>query len=799
MVLGLAAGAAHSAAPTADDESPLVEQVEIQNNQYLQKETLLFYISTKAGERYDERRLKDDYRRLWDTGFLDDLILDVRDSPQGKVVVFKVVERKRIQIIDYRGSKALTTTNIEDELKKEEEGLKIDTFYDPAKARKVEGLIKQMLAAKGYPFATVKHEAKTIGGAGQQVSFTITDGAKARIKQIDFVGNTTFSDETLAKQMKKIKAKGLFNLSWLGGKTTYTEEKWNGGKEDPGDGSRLQDFFLNHGYVMARVGQPKVTYIENAKAEKGKKPKKDMRLEIPVTEGEQFQVGEIKFEGLTVLKEEWARTLFKLQPGDVYNDSKIKKGYDKLRDLYGSQGYFQWTGSTKRRPNLEKKVVDVTLSMDEDKRYYVGHINFTGNESTRDKVIRREVYLNESDVFNTELLKLSIKRINQLGYFKPMEGAPELHPSEKGEDKLDVTFKVQEQNRNQFTFGGGVSGLEGAFLNASFQTANFLGLGETFTVSAQTGKRTKNYQVAITEPYFLDRPITAGIDLFKRKITYLSYVNFIGYTQEDTGISLTTGFPATRFSRVFASYSYQVINLSALDQEALDNLGVPPITGGVPLPTLDPSYFGGFGRRVESRVIPSWVRNTIDNPYTPRDGTRVTTSFSFVGGPLGGTVNYYRPAVEGVLYVPTSKKMALGLRLDGGYITPFGDTKLLPYYLRYFLGGENQIRGYNLRTVGPLGPEGNIAIGGNKYALVNAEYYFDIFGPVRLLLFFDGGQAFVEGDNINPKEFRTSTGVELRFLMPVLNVPFRLIYAWNPNRDPFQPRTAFKFAVGTTF
>src|SRR4029453_16087648 len=162
---------------------------------------------------------------------------------------------------------------------------------------------------------------------------------------------------------------------------------------------------------------------------------------------------------------------------------------------YGAQGYFQWTVGIDRRPNPQTGKVDVTLRMDEDKRYFVGRIRFTGNDSTRDKVIRREVYLNEGDVFNTEALKMSIKRINQLGYFKPMEGAPDLRPSERGgDDKLDVTFKVEEQNRNQFTFGGGVSGLEGAFLNASFQTSNFLGLGETFTIAAQTGRRTKNYQ-----------------------------------------------------------------------------------------------------------------------------------------------------------------------------------------------------------------------------------------------------------------------------------------------------------------
>src|SRR5262249_44382400 len=159
-------------------------------------------------------------------------------------------------------------------------------------------------------------------------------------------------------------------------------------------------------------------------------------------------------------------------------------------------------------------------------------ISFTGNDTTRDKVIRREVYMNEGDVFNTEALKLSIRRINQLGYFKPIEGAPELTPSSLGEDRLDVTFKVEEQNRNQFTFGGGVSGLEGTFVNASFSTSNFLGLGETFQLSAQSGARTKNYQIAITEPYFLDRPITAGFDIFKSRLTLDPFGVNPGYTRE---------------------------------------------------------------------------------------------------------------------------------------------------------------------------------------------------------------------------------------------------------------------------
>jgi outer membrane protein insertion porin family len=805
LTVGLSAlPATAQVAGSAEAAPEIVEKVDILNNQYIQKETLLYYVSTKAGDRYDERRLRDDFRRLWETAFLDDLALDVQDGQKGKTVLFRIVERKRIQIIDYRGSKALTTSAIEDELKKKEAAIKVDSFYDINKAKKVEGIIKQMLEEKGRPFATVKHDLKPVGNAGGQLSFVIDDGAKAKVREIEFTGNRVFSDGKLKGHMKKIKEKGFWNLSWLTGKATYTEEKWSGRE---GDHKRLQDFYLDHGYVTASVGEPKVTYIDAGG--KGKKAKKWMRLEIPVSEGDQYRVGDVKFEGLTVFKEDLIRPLFKLQTGDIYRESRIEKGFNKLRDAYGAQGYFQFTGGPKRTPDPKRHVVDVVLNMDEDKRYFVGKITFTGNDVTRDKVIRREVYLNEGDVFNTEALKLSIRRINQLGYFKPMEGAPEIAPSTLGEDKLDVTFKVDEQNRNQFTFGGGVSGLEGTFINASFSTANFLGMGETFQVSAQSGARTKNYQIAITEPYLFDRPITAGFDIFKNKIRYDTLENVVGYTQEATGATLTVGLPVGRFTRMFTNYSYQVINIQGL-QQALNTTIVPeplrtsagvivPNPGAVTSqPILDPLFFGEEGKRRESTFAPSLVHNTVDNPWTPRAGMKQTVGLQFAGGPLGGTVDYYKPNFETIFYIPHFKKTALGLRAETGIVIPYSNTTKLPLYQRYFLGGETQIRGYNIRTVGPIDAE-NRALGGNKFVLFNAEYYWDIGGPLRFVLFYDAGQAYLEGKKIDLKSLRTSTGAELRFIMPVLNVPFRLIYAFNPNRDSFQPRSTFKFAVGTTF
>ncbi len=784
--------------PTPEAEPLIVEKIEIRGNRFLQVETLLFYVSTKPGDRFDVLRLRDDFRRLWDTGFLRNLFVDVADGPSGGVVVtFGVEERRRIQIVDFRGSKKVKNDDINEKLKELDLQLRIDTFYDLGKARRIEEVIKQMLREKGHPFATVVHDAKNLGPAGSQVTFEIEDGPNAQVKEISFAGNEVFSDGELRGNMKEIKQKGFWNLTWLNGKTKYTEDKWSEDQEN------IRNAYLKKGFVEAKVGTPKVTYSDGKSGIFKKKPIKWMTLEIPVEEGEQYRVGEIEFEGLTVFKEESIRPYFKLRTGEVYNDEKLNKAYEKLRDVYGAWGYFQWTGYTERNPDPERKVVDLVIHMEEDKQYFVGKINFTGNDTTRDKVVRREVYLNEGDIFNTELLKQSIRRVNQLGYFKPMEGVPRLTPSRGQDDKLDVTFQVEEQNRNQFTFGGGVSGLEGTFVNASFSTTNFLGHGETFQISAQTGRRTKNYQFAITEPYFMDRPITAGIDIFRRRIEFLTNVGqgLQGYVDDRKGFRLISGMPVTRWSRLFATYAYEIVNIELTDLEETDPF--LPTT-----PAISSAFLQDEGRRAESRISPSISLNTTDNPFQPRSGKKYTATLPIAGGVLGGDLNYLRPTVELVHYIPHTSRTALGVRAEVAWLRPYGDTgvvdpetgrSLLPFYLRFFLGGENQLRGYVLRSVGPRNPVSGQLIGGTKYYLFNAEYYIDIIGPLRFLFFFDAGQTFLEGDNMNLKEAFISTGAEVRFIMPVVNVPFRLIYAFNPKQDGLHPEKTFKFAVGTTF
>jgi outer membrane protein assembly factor BamA len=204
------------------------------------------------------------------------------------------------------------------------------------------------------------------------------------------------------------------------------------------------------------------------------------------------------------------------------------------------------------------------------------------------------------------------------------------------------------------------------------------------------------------------------------------------------------------------------------------------------------------GRYIESRITPSFVYKTVDNPFQPRSGQRLTINMPIAGGILGGTTNYLRPEAEAIVYIPHTRRTALGMRANAGLLRPYGGTRTLPYYLRYVLGGEYQIRGVELRSVGPLDEDSRV-VGGDKFVLFNAEYYLDVFGPVRALVFHDAGQAYGDDEPINLRKLRTSSGVELRVMVPMLNVPFRLIYAWNVYRDTFQPARALKFAVGTTF
>jgi outer membrane protein insertion porin family len=833
----------------------------------IEPETYLYYIQLRGSRPsqdvwvpYDdqaEKTILEDFRRLWATNFLDDLSIDVEDyrfanDVIGKLVIYDMEERQRVKLVDYVGIKHVEQSKIDDKLKEVNAQIRLDSFIDPGLVRKVSGIVKDMLAEKGYQDAKVAPEIKGLPGGPKLVhlTFDVDEGPRFKIQDIEFIGNKAVSGRALRRQMKSNKEQWF--LSFITSRGTYQESKF------AEDADKMVEYYRDKGYIAARVGEPDLKVV-------GDSPDRKTRwveLRIPVQEGERYRVGTFGFEGNSVVKSEALRPLFKVKPGDFYSDKSIRKGLDKARELYGTGGYFEFTGYPDLKPREDpaaatgaagdggkpaaaaparkggNPIVDVTVRLQEGKQYFISRITFVGNTTTRDNVVRRELRLYEGGVFNTEALKYSIKRINQLAYFKPIEGGKDIdvQKTPATDNKVDVTLKFEEQNRNQITFGAGVSQFEGFFGQLGFQTANFMGRGETFTISLQAGSRAQNYQVAFTEPYLFDRAITGGVNLFKRELRYIG-----AFTQASTGGNIVFGFPLADFTRMFLSYSYETVRVSDINSQYTN----PALLAQDPY-LADSLLIGQNGSRSVSKISPSIVHNTVDNPLFPTTGRRYTASIDLAG--LGGNTDFFKPMVEGVWYLQHTKRTSIGLRAQVEYISPFsGNAAELPIFEKLFLGGEYSVRGYDIRSIGPKAPNSWLVVGGNKSLLFNAEYLISIAGPVRLVLFFDAaqvrdvGQAFawkepittvvypgaltalagdpyavvssivnsVSGQTVTAgraSAFKTSTGAEVRFFMPVLNVPFRLIFAYNPNREGIYNNDgtlakafSFRFAVGSTF
>ena len=805
-----------------------------------------------------EQTMRDDFKRLWATGFLDNLSIETDDyhfpnGTVGKVPVYNMEERQRVKIVDYVGSKKLETSKIEDKLKEQKVELRLDTFLDQGTINKVKGIVRDMMVEKGFQNADVTTEITPASPDNPKLvhlTFHIDEGPNVKIRRVVFVGNRELSSGSLRGHMKENKQKGF--LSFLSGHGTYDETKFDE------DAELVTDYYRSNGYIQAVVGTPEVKVLEDEKDGKTRW----IELRVPVQEGERYKVGTFNFDGNTVVKSDVLRPMFNIHPGDYYDQNQIRKGYQKVQEMYSAGGYWEFTAypdNVPRQPPAAQAAVpaslaaapagpptvDVTFKISEGKQYFVNRITFIGNTTTRDNVVRREMRLLEDGVFNGEALKFSVRRLNQLGYFKPLDqnkpGDVTVEKLPGDQARVDVKLKLEEQNRNQVQFGAGVSQFEGFFGQLSFQTSNFLGRGESLTLSLQGGTQADNYTLAFTEPFLFDRNVTGSVNVFRSDVRYIGQ-----FTQRTTGATTGIGLPIGRgFTRLFLNYAYERVGVRDINDYYLNN---PAVLQSNPFlaDTLLLNQNGqSSGDRVISRVSPQLVYNSVDNPLFANTGKRITIATDLAG--IGGNTNFYKPLLEGIWYMRENRHMSFDMRGQFQYIHNFTGPENLPIFERLYLGGEYTVRGYDFRTIGPQDVTTGLVLGGNKSLLFNFEQNFNLGSSVRLIAFYDAGQVKDVGQPFSIKEpaierilppapilfdplatqiltdpaannaittaqvgtqsaFKTSTGAEVRFFMPVLNVPFRLIFAYNPQRggvlnSSFLPQGAFafRFAVGTMF
>ena len=766
-----------------------------------------------------------DHKRLWATNFLDDLKIEVVDFPFsngviGKVIVYEMEERQRIKNTVYNeGTKAIEQAKVEERLRELGITIRLDSFVDQATEKKVANVIREMMVEKGFQEAKVEpyHEALPGGPKTIALKFKITEGPKIKISNVDFVGNTVFSDGKIRGKMKTNKGGGFWIFP---GSSVYQEDKFEE------DAEMVVAFYRDRGYLQINVGQPNLKPIRDSKDGK----QRFMTLEIPISEGERYRVDKFEFAGNDKVPADIMRPFFKMKTGDYYNEKRIREGFQKIQEIYGAGGHFEMTPYPEFVPEGDK--VNVTIRINEGKQYFINRITFQGNTTTRDSVIRRELRLYENSVYNTEALKYSVKRLNQLGYFKPLEDQKNITTEKTpgADNKVDVDAEARRAEPQPALLRRGRVAVRRHIRPAVIFDRQLHGARRDVhrldadrrarqrlpgRVHRAVPVRSAHHRVRRSAQARHRVPVSVHAGIHRRQ----------PHDGLPAGELLAGVLQLQLRPRVCERPEPGVLRpgLSLHDGRMPDDRlrqahrRTAPDYRVQPVPEGRAAHRAGR-RRTISKFTPTFSLNSIDNPITPTSGRRYTASLGLRRPRRQHEVHqsdarrHLVPAAH-VEDLPRSARPA-------GIHPSVRPTSPLPIFERLVLGGGYSIRGYDLRSVGPKDPHSSIVIGGNKSLLFNAEYLISVGGPVRLILFYDAGQVQNDGepfrigghfegglDGLYVPGFITSTGAEIRFFMPVLNVPFRLIFASNPQRKGVlnystgQPEKAFRFRfdVGSTF
>ena len=862
--------------PNATEVQPgtsgnVIEAIEFRGARRVPQDTLRAQIITRKGDIYNEDALHRDFMVLWNTGRFDDIRLETEQGKSGIILRFVVTERRVVRTIKYENMKSVTQSEVLDRFKERKVGLTVESQYDPNKVQRAAVVLKEYLAERGRQFATVDPEIRQIPPSSLEVTFNVNEGPKVKVGTIDIQGNTVFNDRIVIRAMKNLHPIGIPHSIFLEDMfaKTYDSSKLEEDKE------RIRQFYQDKGYFTARVLDHTVTLRDTGgqgmhiPVFKPNKPGKRADIIIPIEEGKLMHLNKMTFVGVKLFRttDFLQKQVFQMSDGDVFSTAKLRKGIEQIKKLYGEFGYMNFVPEPSFDPIPNSDKIDLTLTADEGKQFFVRRIDFTGNTTTRDKVIRREILLDEGDIYNSRLWELSILRLNQLGYFEVLkaEEAATIQTNTQS-NTVDITLKVKERGKNSIGLNGGVSGIAGSFVGFNYSTNNFLGLGETLSIESQLGTRMRDVSFGFTEPYFLDKPIQMGFVVYMRRFNYnqgrevslltgqnylplfnaLGQNNLLNYIQNSHGFNFSSSKMLRRsFARVGITYGYDDSNIVTNNDTSTQYFQYINFQG-----VAGPNSLTGIKT---SSVTPSYSYNTVNHPINPTGGKSIFFSTSFAGSFLGGNVNTIRPTIDLKYFHPNPihRSHILAFHLMSSLLTGYGG-KVAPPFSRTYIGGEQDIRGFDIWGISPIAfvaSEATINVlnndgtprtqkdstgqvvnatqaipiyqlifpGGDTQVVSNFEYRIPIFGPVTLAIFFDAGvnrillpselkmnagrvadlnakypQAGFDGRvRLAPgtQNLRSSVGLELQVLLPVVQAPFRVYWAYNPNlvREYLQP------------
>jgi len=754
----------------------IIESILVEGNQKVSKDTILFYMKSKVNDIYSETFLRKDFKTLWDTGFFENIKIETENTSSGITIKIIVKENPFISAITYKTGKKITKNNIIEKLQENSIILTPFSYYNPVKLKKVEKIVNDMLLEKGYNEGKVNIITK-MENKQMDITINVIQGPKTRIGTIVFPGldPKLVSPGFLRRGMKKNRPHNL--LSTISSKDIYNKDNI---KEDL-DEVKLR--LHQKGYLEAKVGTPSFSLY--LKATVFGKIQKMLRISIPVELGPRYSINDIKIEGNKVIKTTYLKKMIKLKKGETYNIKKRNKTIEQIQKIYGTIGYCRCQIVPLDNLDPIKKTADLTIKINEDEICYLGKLEFIGNTFTKDHVIRREWLLREGNRLNMNALEASIRRMKQLGLVT-MEKMPDIKPDPQDPYKIDIQAEVKELQRQMITFNLGYSGYEGFFIALGYQTQNFLGMGERFTLNFSHGTRAKNYRLGFTEPHLFNLPANLGFDIFKTSFKY-PYL----YTKESQGFNLLTSFRFWKFWGASFILGSQKIEIGDISES---------------LSWTNPYsyYYYTEGKRTVNTFSPTLYYTTVDSPLFPSSGTKYLLNYRYSGGVLGGDIYLHKFKLEFAKFIPVFNKNVFAMHGVYQLVLPFGvddegNEREIPFYEKFFLGGERSIRGFDIYRIGPKDPRGNV-LGGTKALFLNFEYHIPLNQQFSFIFFYDIGNAFDKGQGINFNDIYSSVGLELKIYIPMMGVPFRLIMAYNPRTlKEDESHFQFRFGIGPSF
>ena len=856
-------------------------QPQVIGNRRIPKESVLARLFSRQNDLYDPLVVERDFNSLWNTGYFEDVQIERVDTPKCVQLIIYVREKPTIREINYTGLSAVTQSDVLDRFKKAKVPLSVESQYDATKIARAVVVLKDLLAEHGHQFATVTPEIKKIPPASVAITFKIKEGPTVKVGKIAFQGNYNLSTRTLRGAMKNLKPIGIPHSIIL---ENLFPRTFDASKLDE-DTERVRQAYRDRGYFKAQTSEP-TTHVRDAGGLNPftLRPSKGKRIDIlmPVEEGARYKLGGINFTGNAHVPNVKAlRAQFAQKDGEWFNATMFSKGLDQLRKSYGSLGYINMVANPVPVPDEAKKTITLNIDIEEGKPFYVSRIEFTGNTITRDKVIRRELLLEEGQIYNSQRWELSILRLNQLNYFEPLKAEQDSESRQNADDgTVDLLLKLKEKGKNSIGLNGGISGLSGTFIGLNYETNNFLGLGETLSVQANIGDLSRTISFGFTEPYLRDKPISVGAQVFATKYDFnpsksqsttgatgnLSAAQqslLTNYNQSTTGLTLSASEPLrhlwarTGVTRVGLSYSLSRSSVTTFNQNTTNVFQSLAFRSGV----AGQNQLSGI---ISSVVTPSFSFSSLDRAVGPHNGKDFNVSMQIAG--VGGNVKYISPIASYRQFFPMKGLKVnreghnvLGYRIQLAHITGFGGEVAPPTH-RFYSGGEQDLRGFDTRSVGPYtfipnnvqftltNPDGTavplnpanpalgnvviplpiyrmVSIGGDTQLVTNLEYRIPIVNQVTFAFFTDFGMTFdaqpgqlrqstagqslingaqygcptivngacFGGTSVKFPEFlaivpgtnyvpRMSNGAELQVILPIVNAPFRIFYAYNSLR-----------------